>query len=69
MKGCMEEEKMNLEWRNSPPRSFRLKAALFILDVGIWIAEHIHGAALDTLLEDMDMIHVSDALEHVEGEM
>ena len=60
---------MNLEWRNPPLRSFRLKAALFVLDVGIWIAERIHKNALDVLMDDMDMIHVSDALEYVEGEM
>lgn len=55
---------MNLSWRNPPPRSFRLKAALFILNIGIWIAERIHGAALDTLLDDMDMIHVDDAYQY-----
>jgi uncharacterized protein (DUF1786 family) len=61
--------KMNLEWRNSPPRSFRLKVALSILGIGIWVAERIHKNALDVLMDDMDMIHVSDALEHVEVEM
>lgn len=58
---------MMLEWRKTPPRSFRLKAALFILDIGIWVAERIHGAAFDTLMDDMDMIHVDDAYQYAMG--
>ena len=54
---------MMLEWRN-PPRSLRLKAALFILDIGIWVAERIHGTAFDTLMDDMDCIHVDDAYQY-----
>ena len=54
---------MNLEWRN-PPRSFRLNVALSILGIGIWVAERIHGAAFDTLMDDMDMINIDDAYQY-----
>jgi hypothetical protein len=59
----MEEGEMNLYWRTPPPRSFRLKAALFILDVGIWIAERIHGAALSTYMKDADMLYMDDVID------
>jgi hypothetical protein len=54
---------MILSWRDPPPRSFRLKVALSILGIGIWVAERIHGAALSTYMKDADMLYMDDVID------